>query len=889
MVATESRSQPTPATPKPSLGGKQRARVTRPGVILAERLARAAITLGGVGTIVAVSSIFLFLLYVVFPLLTGPTHEGQRVVPAIHQPGIGPQVRLGEDLHQAWSWLQDGRIQVIETTHGETVATRTPLADAPSTVSSTAFSPQGPVLIGYEDGRVALLDVDFAESFWSPKDAPEDLPRDIESEAVPFRDGVLVVTGADQYRYTRLETELSEALRTGSESSVRLCDLSNAPVGRVIATVHEDGAMRLLHVRETHNLMTDEIALKVKRYDLTVELSRPIDEAKHVLVSGLGLDIYLVWADGHLTHLDVRDPKDPKVLGELDLIEDGQGSLTTIGFLNGKTTLVYGDDRGRVRSLFNVLGSGALEYDADGKLVEQEDAASAVKRLVLAQSFDGPTEAAVTGFSPSVRSRLLAVAYQDGTAALFQSTSGERLLTFEGDRPLAAIAIGPKDDALVGRTEDAFAIWSFDPGFPEASLAGLFRPVWYEGYAKPEHVWQSTSASDDFEPKLGMLPLVFGTLKATLYSMLFGAPLAILAAIFTSEFLAVRLRTSVKATVELMASLPSVVLGFMAGLVIAPFVQDWLASVLVSLMTVPLALIVGAHLWQLLPAPLAVKYSGWQRFVSIALCIPVGLLGAMLGGGPMESVLFAGDTEAWLDGQIGSAFGGWFFLLLPVSALICAIASGLSRNSFLAKRATSTRTAIARSCLLRLVLGLVATTAISAVLSIALQGLGFDPRGTVVDTYVQRNAMIVGFAMGFAIIPIIYTLAEDALSEVPSALREGSLGAGATQWQTATRIVIPFAMSGLFSALMIGLGRAVGETMIVLMAAGNTPIMRWNAFDGFRTLSANIAVELPEAVRGDGHYRTLFLAATVLFGMTFILNTFAELVRRHFRKRTHAL
>ena len=115
------------------------------------------------------------------------------------------------------------------------------------------------------------------------------------------------------------------------------------------------------------------------------------------------------------------------------------------------------------------------------------------------------------------------------------------------------------------------------------------------------------------------------------------------------------------------------------------------------------------------------------------------------------------------------------------------------------------------------------------------------------DTYIQRNALIVGFIMGFAIIPIIYTIAEDALSTVPEHLRSASLGAGATPWQTAVRIVVPTAMSGLFSAMMIGLGRAVGETMIVLMAAGNTPVMKMNIFDGFRTLSANIAVELPEA------------------------------------------
>jgi phosphate transport system permease protein len=143
--------------------------------------------------------------------------------------------------------------------------------------------------------------------------------------------------------------------------------------------------------------------------------------------------------------------------------------------------------------------------------------------------------------------------------------------------------------------------------------------------------------------------------------------------------------------------------------------------------------------------------------------------------------------------------------------------------------------------------------------------------------------------MGFAVIPIIYTIADDALSAVPDHLRAASLGAGATPWQTAVWVVVPTAMSGLFSAFMIGLGRAAGETMIVLMAAGNTPIMDWNIFNGFRTLSANIAVELPEAVQYSTHYRMLFLAALCLFIITFVVNTLAELVRLKFRKKAFQL
>ncbi|MEN6632322.1 MAG: ABC transporter permease subunit [Candidatus Polarisedimenticolia bacterium] len=134
-------------------------------------------------------------------------------------------------------------------------------------------------------------------------------------------------------------------------------------------------------------------------------------------------------------------------------------------------------------------------------------------------------------------------------------------------------------------------------------------------------------------------------------------------------------------------------------------------------------------------------------------------------------------------------------------------------------------------------------------------------------------------------IPIIFSVAEEAFSNVPKGLVAGSLALGASRWQTVTKVVLPSASPGIFSAIMIGFGRAVGETMIVLMATGNTPIMSLSPFNGFRTLSANIAVEVPEAPLGGTLYRTLFLAGLLLFALTFAVNTAAELVRQRLRNR----
>ena len=156
-------------------------------------------------------------------------------------------------------------------------------------------------------------------------------------------------------------------------------------------------------------------------------------------------------------------------------------------------------------------------------------------------------------------------------------------------------------------------------------------------------------------------------------------------------------------------------------------------------------------------------------------------------------------------------------------------------------------------------------------------------------TFDQRNSLVVGIAMGFAVIPTIFSIAEDAVFSVPKTLSSGSLALGATQWQTLVKVVLLTASPGIFSAVMMGLGRAVGETMIVLMATGNTPIMDWSIFQGMRTLSANIAVEMPESEVGSSHYRILFLAAFVLFIFTFVFNTLAEFVRQRLREKYSSL
>ncbi len=445
--------------------------------------------------------------------------------------------------------------------------------------------------------------------------------------------------------------------------------------------------------------------------------------------------------------------------------------------------------------------------------------------------------------------------------------------------------------------------WKIDPRHPETSFRSLFLPIWYEDNRAPAYVWQSGSGSTGAEPKLSLVPLVFGTLKATLYSMLFGVPLALCAALYTSEFMHPVLKAQIKPAVEMMASLPSVVLGFLAFAVVAPFVENSLTTVICCFFCIPFTLLAGAYIWQMLPQRWSLLVVRW-RLVLIVAALPLGVLLASLLAPRVENHWFGGDIRSWLDGQAGTGAGGWTLLLLPLAALIVGWIVSQRINPALRRSFHDwNRRRWTAIDLVNFLLGTLVAVLAAWLAGLLLDALGFDPRGRlpvdlkhggsvalgVVGTYVQRNALIVGFMMGFAVIPIIYTIADDALSMVPDHLRSASLGAGATPWQTAIRIIVPTAMSGLFSAVMIGLGRAVGETMIVLMAAGNTPIMDWNIFNGFQTLSSLIAQEMPESPQNSTQYRTLFLAALTLFALTFVVNTAAEIIRLRFRRRAYEL
>lgn len=861
---------------KKSFAGYSRRRKTRWTVRLVEIVARNVVRIGGIGTIVAIIMVGVFLVYVSMRLFSPASISPPSV---IKLPTKNERVlREGVDDYQllGWTLYADGTLTVARLDNGNVLQERK-LFPGQLLTACSAPSREEEMAFGFNDGKVRIGRIGFVRQYVAEVSLPEKLRKLAPGEIAELEAGTLTCQPDGKFRSQTFVAEIEEPLKNDNSSGVVKLDLSVRDSGFVLSVLTVDGNLRTSAITKKKDELLDKTTFEVEEGKLHLPDAEKVPPS-HVLVSGVGDNVFVTWAKGRTLRISTQNIETPRVVEEFNLLGEEDVVLTALQFMIGKTTLLAGDTTGRVRAWFRT---------------SKPDAKTGDKAVMVAAHEFPATGSEVTSLAVSSRTRIAAAGDLSGRVRLFDVTS-EKMLgeihTPKGE-PIRNLLLAPKDDGVIVRTPDSVLLYKMDPKHPEITLSSLTRPVWYEGYDKPAHVWQSSSGNDEFEPKFGMWPLIFGTLKATFYSLLMGVPLALLAAIYTSEFLSRPAKNIIKPTIESMASLPSVVLGFLAALVVAPFVDHWLAAVLAGFLTVPATVVIGAYVWQLLPEKIELGLARY-RVVLLLILLVIGLMLATLIGPLLEKLLFRGDIKTWVNKSegSGSATPGWIIILLPPSLLITLLFVGRSVNPWLrGKTRGFSRWQHALVDFGKFITAAAVTLALASLCGLLLTELGFDPRGTFVGTYVQRNALVVGFMMGFAIIPIIFTIAEDALSAVPEHLRSASLACGATQWQTTLRIIVPTAMSGLFSAVMIGLGRAVGETMIVLMAAGNAPVLDWNIFNGFRTMSANIAVELPEAVRDSTHFRTLFLSAVVLFAITFALNTVAEVVRLRFRKRAYQL
>lgn len=736
-----------------------------------DHFARYAVATFGVGVIIALALIFVYLFSEVIPMLRPAATE---VVHSFDAPG-GRDIQTYHatiDRHRevALRYASDRRAVFFEPRTGTVLKTESlPIPDEARVTTFSAAEPRTRlVAFGLDDGRALLVRHEYNETFFEGQRrfAPE-ITHPVMQNGSPL-------------------VEID-----GAGGAVTALGVQRGSGGIAVAAALEGGSLRLIRFEETTSFMTGEVTVRRRAYDLP---ALPAGATATRILLDITMRIMIVGDDqGRLHYYDISRPGNAVLVDSLRVVAGNGARITALEYLLGTVSIIVGGSDGSV-----------LQY----MLVRDDDN---INRLTFIRDYR-PHAAAVTAIAPEYIRKGFATAAEDGSMQLHYSTSARTLAGASvSDAGLAALGFGARADALMAvDAQERFHFLDIRNPHPEISIRALWGRVWYEGRGQPEYVWQSSSATDEFEPKFSLMPLTLGTLKAAFYAMLFAMPLAVFGAIYSAYFMSPRLRGLVKPSIEVMEALPTVILGFLAGLWLAPFVEGNLPSVFSILLLMPVFMVLTAYLWTTLLAPWVRRWvaPGWEAAILIPVVLATGWLCVTMS--PLiEGLLFGGDMRQWLT-DVGI-------------------------------------------------------------------------------TYDQRNAMVVGIAMGFAVIPTIYSITEDAVFNVPKHLTQGSLALGATPWQTVTKVVLLTASPGIFSAVMIGFGRAVGETMIVLMATGNSPIMNFNIFEGMRTLSANIAVEMPEAAVGGTHYRILFLAALVLFIFTFVLNTAAELVRDRLRKRYSSL
>lgn len=494
-------------------------------------------------------------------------------------------------------------------------------------------------------------------------------------------------------------------------------------------------------------------------------------------------------------------------------LSNTQGELSIYKCLGEEPELLQNKSLGAVENalIAPILGDQSLvTVDVNGKLIGLSYYKENPRTPLLFHETKHEFEALPVGkeyhYSGSVRNKSFLIS-SDKHLRMYNFTTEQKRWEYNSESTIKAINISSKyDNIFLLDGEAKLHQFALNDPHPEASWKTFFEKIHYEGAPEEEYKWESTGGTDEAEMKLSMLPLIYGTLKATFYAMLFAMPLALIAALYTSQFLHPNLKKVVKPLMEIMASLPSVIIGFFGAIWLAPRLENTFPSVIMVFITVPLVTLIFGTLQSKLKIGSVAKSKDGHEFIWL---VPVLVISAIIGwklGPAFENLVFDGSFKAWWNNEAHLK-------------------------------------------------------------------------------YESKNAVVVGFSMGFAVIPIIFTIAEDALSNVPKNLTSASLALGASRWQTAIKVVLPTASAGIFSACMIGLGRAVGETMIVLFCCGGTPIMEANPFSGMRTLAVNLATELPEAPKDGTLFRALFLGALLLFLMTFIINTAAEIMRQRLRKK----
>ncbi|MDD1977251.1 MULTISPECIES: ABC transporter permease subunit [Pseudomonas] len=740
----------------PELQRKRRLRA------LKDRLTRWYVLVGGLAVLAAITLIFFYLAYVVVPLFQGATLTSKKALEPtwLSQDAGKPLMIALEEQNLVGMRVSDkGQALFFDTKTGaELKRVDLPVPAGTQVTSIGTDQPGNPlVVLGLSNGQALA----FSHSY-----------------KITYPDNKKTISPAIDFPYGQEPFVLDEQGRALEHVSLNVN-------GETLVVAGSTGAhLQVISLSREENMMTGEVTSEQSRIDLP-QMTEPV---KAIFIDPRQQWLYVI--NGR-AQADVFSLRDKSLNGRYKLLDDGNAEVTASNQLVGGISLIIGDSKGGLAQWF-------MARDPDG---EQR-----FKRIREFQMGKAP----IVQIDAEERRKGFVALDASGELGVFHSTAHRTLLVEPVAEGAGILSLSPRANRIIIEEGGKLLPLTLKNPHPEVSWSALWSKVWYENYDEPKYVWQSTASNTDFEPKLSLSPLTFGTLKAAFYAMILAAPLAIAAAIYTAYFMAPGMRRKVKPVIELMEAMPTVILGFFAGLFLAPYLEGHLPGVFSLFLLMPIGILVAGFTWSRLPESIRLRVpDGWEAAILIPVILFTGWF-ALYMSPFLETWFFDGDMRLWITNDLGI-------------------------------------------------------------------------------TYDQRNALVVGIAMGFAVIPNIYSIAEDAVFSVPRSLTLGSLALGATPWQTLTRVVILTASPGIFSALMIGMGRAVGETMIVLMATGNTPVMELNLFEGMRTLAANVAVEMPESEVGGSHYRVLFLAALVLLMFTFVMNTLAELIRQRLRKKYSSL
>lgn len=726
-------------------------------------LARWFISAGGVSVLFTLVLIFMYLVYVVKPVFESATIEPVASIPVT---SISKALAVGVDEQKqvAFHITDDGNINFYQAQTNEhhqaneLLLTQTLLADG-EVIKEVFATNINQYIILLTNGSVRVIQPTFKVSF-----------------VVDER----TVTPTIFYPL--------------GEDAIYL-DEDEAVIEQFSFAMNEERAVFVALTKDQRLIKTSLVAEDDFNFDSEFSAEYQTIATDYSTISHLAITPDLLMAvivkENNVSIFDLGDEWDVALYAEFNPLYNTSTNITSMALLSGSSSILFGTSDGKVLQWFEVAGENSRKYQQ-------------------IRSFNASDTESITKIYPETFRKSFYAVTPNGDVGVYYTTSEAMLWQgklLASDQQLLAIA--PRANGLV-ISSDRLEVLDVENEHPEVTWSAIWQEVWYEGYPEPAYIWQSTSGSDDFESKFSLMPISFGTLKAALYAMLFAVPIAISAAIYTAYFMPAAMRKTVKPTIELMEALPTVILGFLAGLWLAPLLEAYLPAVFLLIILLPVTTCITAFAW--FNTPKAIKLMLPESFAPLIL-LPFLILAGYLSfelSPLLEDAFFGGDMRQYITNDLG---------------------------------------------------------------------INFD----------QRNALVVGIAMGFAVIPTIFSMTEDAIFSVPKHLTSGSLALGATQWQTLVKVVLLTASPGIFSAVMMGLGRAVGETMIVLMATGNTPVIDWSIFQGMRTLSANIAVEMPESEVGSSHYRILFLAAFVLFVFTFIFNTLAEFVRQRLREKYSSL